>query len=624
MAGRASRTALLACVTALLLAAAPAAAGFDWWRDTSSDGDGGGGTRSGAARAARGGGGADEASAYDDEGGGDGGGDVDAERPWSAYDRFKLVSVNGSSVGRALYDVLRHEFSISRPQLQRSLGYIGPHQRLRRLVAALLKGGERPFKVGVVGGSISYGHGASQQGSTDWFSLLKKWMHRAFPSAALEFHNGCVPATPAAFMTLCLEHYLDPLADLVFVEYVLNDGMEDRVAHNRRVRIYERLVRRILDQPHAPAVVLVNVGTHGMFHDREYVSDAGALEWRPFHHTLEDLYGAVAQYYSAPAVSFRNAIYNLGQAADYHFDRYLKGDFIHPNDAGHRIMADMMIYLIQEAAVGLMTWPLSFADDAAALAKLPDPMYPGNHPSLRRVCFHAEDFAGSVVSRDHGWEWVNEGTDNSPKWGYVSKTPGSVLKVRLDTSVAVVDPGALIHQAPLAGGGGGGGGAGSSSSGGGGGGGAAKPKHTAVVIFSYLKSYERMGKAEFRCEAGCSCKPRYADAFTDLPESTIYFVQLHATPSRNCTLAVINDSEPGGRDTKFKVTGVMVNMVSDATRDLNDADFAEDWPQYGVAGVQTLPKEFKLAVPGHGAKPGATRPRLKGRGRPGDRGGAHQ
>lgn len=60
--------------------------------------------------------------------------------------------------------------------------------------------------------------GASQLGTTDWFSLASKWLRRAFPAAKLEFHNGCVPATPAAFMTLCLEHYLDPLADLVFVE----------------------------------------------------------------------------------------------------------------------------------------------------------------------------------------------------------------------------------------------------------------------------------------------------------------------------------------------------------------------------------------------------------------------
>lgn len=157
-------------------------------------------------------------------------------------------------------------------------------------------------------------------------------------------------------------------------------------------------------------------------------------------------------------------------------------------------MADMVIHLIQETALGLALWPFTPRDEAAALRKLPEPMYPGagrgcripcgiqrslwhpapavhrgsrdlqtaglqtgsaqlsaapscapqpscangpplrrpagNHPSLRRVCFHAEDFLSVVPSRDRGWEWVNEGTDSSPKWGFVSKTPSSVLKVR--------------------------------------------------------------------------------------------------------------------------------------------------------------------------------------------------
>lgn len=220
-------------------------------------------------------------------------------------------------------------FTLSRHQLQRSISYLGPHARLRRVLARMLSGSgsknsssknssgknssssssvDRPVKINVLGGSISFGHGASRPGETDWFSLLRAWLPRAFPKARLEFHNGCVPATPAAFMTLCLEHYLDPDADLVFLEasasaahrgwkgacstcewallferthdssghatapqpptpttqtaneqYVLNDGIEDRVAHNRRVRIYERLVRRVLAQRGAPAVVLVQV-----------------------------------------------------------------------------------------------------------------------------------------------------------------------------------------------------------------------------------------------------------------------------------------------------------------------------------------------------------------------------
>jgi hypothetical protein len=72
--------------------------------------------------------------------------------------------------------------------------------------------------VGVLGGSISFGNGASEAGTTDWFSLVGRYLRRAFPKRRFETHNGCVPATPAAFMTLCLERFLDPRADLVFIE----------------------------------------------------------------------------------------------------------------------------------------------------------------------------------------------------------------------------------------------------------------------------------------------------------------------------------------------------------------------------------------------------------------------
>lgn len=59
----------------------------------------------------------------------------------------------------------------------------------------------------------------------------------------------------------------------------------------------------------------------------------------------------------------------------------------------------------------------------------------GNHVSLQRVCYHAQDFKAVVTSADSGWQWVDEGSGGggggeAPKWGYVSRTPGAVLKVR--------------------------------------------------------------------------------------------------------------------------------------------------------------------------------------------------
>jgi hypothetical protein len=55
-------------------------------------------------------------------------------------------------------------------------------------------------------------------------SLVGKYMKHAFPRASISLRNGALPATPSALMNMCLEQYVDDDVDLVFVEYVANDG----------------------------------------------------------------------------------------------------------------------------------------------------------------------------------------------------------------------------------------------------------------------------------------------------------------------------------------------------------------------------------------------------------------
>eukprot|EP00798_Chlamydomonas_sp_ICE-L_P004346 gene4346-14462_t len=39
-----------------------------------------------------------------------------------------------------------------------------------------------------------------------------------------------------------------------------------------------------------------------------------------------------------------------------------------------------------------------------------------------------------LVKQSIGWEYINEGTEDKPKKGFVSTTPGSSLKMTIDTS----------------------------------------------------------------------------------------------------------------------------------------------------------------------------------------------
>lgn len=74
-----------------------------------------------------------------------------------------------------------------------------------------------------------------------------------------------------------------------------------------KAKVYERLLRKLLHRRSKPAVVLIQLMPKGMGFG------PGNREKVPFHGTLEDIYGAQAQYYDLPWISFRNAMWRLSE-----------------------------------------------------------------------------------------------------------------------------------------------------------------------------------------------------------------------------------------------------------------------------------------------------------------------
>jgi hypothetical protein len=79
-------------------------------------------------------------------------------------------------------------------------------------------------------------------------------------------------------------------------QFATGDGYLDTSVNNTYVQAFERLVRKLLNLPESPAVVVTNFLHAGAS------SSKGGL---PFHHTNEDHYGVIAQYYQLPWLSFR-------------------------------------------------------------------------------------------------------------------------------------------------------------------------------------------------------------------------------------------------------------------------------------------------------------------------------
>jgi hypothetical protein len=92
-----------------------------------------------------------------------------SERHWhSQMHRLQNLVLDERRFGDMLGPVLRHEYTLPIPQVQKSLVYTGSNFRLRKLVHDMILG-KRRIKVGAIGGSITNGAKASVIGETDWF-----------------------------------------------------------------------------------------------------------------------------------------------------------------------------------------------------------------------------------------------------------------------------------------------------------------------------------------------------------------------------------------------------------------------------------------------------------------------
>ncbi|RSH82182.1 hypothetical protein EHS25_006115 [Saitozyma podzolica] len=233
--------------------------------------------------------------------------------------------------------------------LAKAVSYAGSNDRLRRVLARM-KAGE-PFTVGVIGGSVSRGHGlAAPDGDNandpkNLNRIIFDHLDALFPQAAGTvlgesgrdlgkngFVNGALGGTGSDYFSLCLQEHIPEDVDLVIVELAINDEVL-----LRNMDSYELLVRSILDLPRKPAILNLNVFAL-MF---AQVANGG------------DLHSGIAQYYDLPILSLRNvflheALANVSvirelfhQKSDAPADDLSDVDLRHHSPEGHRLLGQL-------------------------------------------------------------------------------------------------------------------------------------------------------------------------------------------------------------------------------------------------------------------------------------------
>ena len=180
-----------------------------------------------------------------------------------------------------------------------------------------------PIGIGFIGGSITAGSLASTSHSC-YAYLVYKWFKEKFPLSKVEYINAGIGATTSRLgVARVREDLLLHSPDVAFVEFSVNDSNEERY-----METYEGLIRRILLHTSNPALVLIN----------SIAYDNGI--------NAQEIHNKVGRYYNLPVVSMKDSIYT--EVEQGRLDaKIITPDYLHPNDLGHRMVADVIINLLE-------------------------------------------------------------------------------------------------------------------------------------------------------------------------------------------------------------------------------------------------------------------------------------
>ena len=207
---------------------------------------------------------------------------------------------------------------------------LGNNLRLKRVIERAQAGEE--ITLAVIGGSITEGAGAGQYRSCYAYRFWKGFTERfgAGNGANVHFVNAGVGGTPSTFGLMRYERDIvrrvtdpDGLPDLVIVEFAVNDYNEPT-----RHRCYESLVKTILSQDNAPAVILLFSVFDGGFNLQEELKKIGNA-------------------YDLMMVSVKDAAY--GHVGREWTNKEFFSDPYHPTAMGHAVMADCLLKAVDMA-----------------------------------------------------------------------------------------------------------------------------------------------------------------------------------------------------------------------------------------------------------------------------------
>lgn len=248
--------------------------------------------------------------------------------------------------------------------------------------------------IGYLGGSITYGVGATQPDRTSWRARTTRWFRERFPESTVCEINAALNGTGSDLAAFRVgDDLLRHKPDLIFVEFAVNDH---RLPAAAIVRATEGLVRRIQRESPQTDIVFV-LATMRSLAERHAVPP-------PVH-----AHRQVARHYRLEEIDAGRAFLNA-MAGSCESWESLTTDGCHPTDRGHAVYGRAVREFL-ERNVGRKVCARSF---------LPKPL--SLHPLERgRVLAVHQD-------PPPGWRWEDENVGRFLRGRLVSDSPGSEIR----------------------------------------------------------------------------------------------------------------------------------------------------------------------------------------------------
>lgn len=212
-------------------------------------------------------------------------------------------------------------FDLTGDILKRSLINKGDTSRILKLFNKIKSGED--ITIAFLGGSITQGCNATINEKC-YVELTTRWFKNKFNNVNVQCINAGVGATGSLIGVHRAENQvISKNPDIVFVDAAVNDNNSDVCKIS-----YESEIRRLLSSPSYPAVVEVFMTMEdGVNYQEQQIK--------------------IGRHYNLPMISFRNAACEIIEKQNLKWSDLLT-DQVHPNDDGHKIIADLLINFLED------------------------------------------------------------------------------------------------------------------------------------------------------------------------------------------------------------------------------------------------------------------------------------